>query len=303
MKIINKDIVYYVYAIFNTIDGKYYIGQTKDLEERFSKHKNGTGSKLLKLAINKHGIANFVFSIILKINEENIDAAESYWISYFKTTDREFGYNLESGGNKHKHLSQSTKDKLSAINMGKKLSEETKNKMSISRKGRKNSDETRSKLSNALKGNKNSLGKIVSEETKLKISISNKGRVVSQETKDKISVANKGKISPNKGKSQSSETVAKMLQTKLDRGIGKGSKRALEIAIKNGFKKGNIPQVSFKKGQLPKNTILNEEKVLEIRKLHKNGLSQLKISKMYEVAASTISAIILKTTWKHVKDE
>lgn len=32
--------VYYVYAIYNKENDKYYIGQTKDLEERISLHNN-----------------------------------------------------------------------------------------------------------------------------------------------------------------------------------------------------------------------------------------------------------------------
>ena len=49
--------------------------------------------------------------------------------------------------------------------------------------------------------------------------------------------------------------------------------------------------------------ILNDDKVREIKKLLKKGLSQYKISKMYGVSRSAILKIKLGKTWTHVKEE
>lgn len=55
-----------------------------------------------------------------------------------------------------------------------------------------------------------------------------------------------------------------------------------------------------KKNLLTINTILTEEKVLEIRELLKNGLSHRKIAKLYGVGKSTIGAIYRRESWTHI---
>lgn len=61
------------------------------------------------------------------------------------------------------------------------------------------------------------------------------------------------------------------------------------------------------RAKMPDNTgskngmsILNEQKVLEIKKLFKTGLSNKKISEMFGVHQGTISDIKVGKTWKHL---
>lgn len=56
------------------------------------------------------------------------------------------------------------------------------------------------------------------------------------------------------------------------------------------------------KGISNNNTKLNSEKVLEIRYLHKIGLSQRKIAKKYGVSHTNIGSIIRNKTWKYEKE-
>lgn len=56
------------------------------------------------------------------------------------------------------------------------------------------------------------------------------------------------------------------------------------------------------KGKRNPTSILNEEKVKEIRKLYSSGkYYQKELGKMFGVTRSTISDIIIRATWKHVK--
>jgi len=69
-----------------------------------------------------------------------------------------------------------------------------------------------------------------------------------------------------------------------------------------GTQKDNM-QDAVKAGRQAKGTKipqskLNEEKVLEIRKLRAEGMSQHKIAKMYGVQQSTISRVVNRIDWK-----
>ena len=82
---------YTIYKITNKIDGKYYIGkhQTKDLNDGYM----GSG-KLIKRAIKKYGIQNFIKEILYSYNtEEEMNAKEKELVNISEET-----YNLCEGG-------------------------------------------------------------------------------------------------------------------------------------------------------------------------------------------------------------
>lgn len=82
---------YTIYKITNKINGKYYIGmhKTKNLDDGYM----GSG-KLLKRAINKHGIENFTKEILhIFDNEEDMKRKEKELIIL-----NEMSYNLCEGG-------------------------------------------------------------------------------------------------------------------------------------------------------------------------------------------------------------
>ena len=56
----------------------------------------------------------------------------------------------------------------------------------------------------------------------------------------------------------------------------------------------------FAKGERNGNSKLTEEKVIKIRKMYKDGISQQKIANIIGVAQTSISQIVLYRTWKHV---
>ena len=76
-----------VYKITNKITGDFYIGSSKDIKKRWSKHKNPSGqkrqpnSKLYKAMVS-YGLDNFTFEIIEKT--DNLREREQYWIDKLK---------------------------------------------------------------------------------------------------------------------------------------------------------------------------------------------------------------------------
>ena len=64
-----------IYKITNEINGKFYIGSTKDLNRRKKDHfrllKKGTNhSIILQKAVDKYGIENFRFEILVECSED-----------------------------------------------------------------------------------------------------------------------------------------------------------------------------------------------------------------------------------------
>ena len=92
----------YIYKIENQINHKVYIGQTiKSLNKRFSQHKNNYTKPYfsqihLYRAFKKYGIENFSFEKIERVNDEDLDEREKYWIAYYNSYEN--GYNSTLGG-------------------------------------------------------------------------------------------------------------------------------------------------------------------------------------------------------------
>lgn len=103
---------------------------------RINKHNN----LYLQRAWNKYGENNFCFSECINCPVEELDHYERFYIKLLNCLD--FGYNLESGGNLNKTLSETSKQKMSTAKKGKpsmlkgrKISDELKLKLSIAHKG------------------------------------------------------------------------------------------------------------------------------------------------------------------------
>ena len=88
-----------IYKITNTINNQCYIGQSKDIQARWSKHlsayKTSPEWKLYR-AFKKYGISNFSFEIIEECKIEELNEKEIYWIAYYDSFNN--GYNMTLGG-------------------------------------------------------------------------------------------------------------------------------------------------------------------------------------------------------------
>ena len=144
---------YLVYIHTNKTNNKKYIGITgqKTPNDRWHNGTNYYHNQHFRSSIKKYGWDNFEHEIYATgLTGEEASELEKELISKYKTTDDNYGYNLDSGGSRTTH------------------SEETRRKMSQSALGRKVSEETREKLRIASTGNKNSVGKKQTEEAKQK---------------------------------------------------------------------------------------------------------------------------------------
>ena len=94
-----------IYKITNNINGKVYIGQATSIIARWKEHLNrpfnendeGYESHFYR-AIRNYGIHSFSFAVVEQCEKEKLDERETYWISYYKSNDKNLGYNLTSGG-------------------------------------------------------------------------------------------------------------------------------------------------------------------------------------------------------------
>ena len=92
-----------IYKITNLITNECYIGQSVDINKRWSEHcKCGLGidtppgNKLYK-AMQEYGLENFTFELLAECSKEELNEKETYFINLYQA--KEFGYN-STGGNK-----------------------------------------------------------------------------------------------------------------------------------------------------------------------------------------------------------
>ena len=92
---------WFLYKVTNLLDGKLYIGVTKDFESRKKQHIYSFKQKkgLLSRAINKYGKENFLFEVICEGSESYIYDLESKAIlAYNSNVTTGYGYNIATGG-------------------------------------------------------------------------------------------------------------------------------------------------------------------------------------------------------------
>lgn len=142
----------YIYVLRNEINGKLYVGITADMRQRWYSHRSNANHPewkrkhhYLHNAINKYGEKNFVmFEWESFEDEKEALEAERFWIQFFRTWDKNYGYNLTFGGE--------------------------------GAWGYKHSEEHNKKISQSLLGNQNSTGSIRTDVWKKDMSIKHAGQ-------------------------------------------------------------------------------------------------------------------------------
>lgn len=198
-----------IYIIRSISNNKVYIGQSYGIESRINKHlrclRNGNHiNKHLQSTYNIYGEDNFKFDVVEtldnNVDNEIITEREQYWIDFYKSNIREFGFNKRGAGSKGR-LSDETKLRIKLSNMCKCVSDETRRRISESKKGivTKNrrkigefkwSDEQREKFMNTMRNKEHAFNKglkVHTEETKKIISDKKRGVKLTLETRKKIS--------------------------------------------------------------------------------------------------------------------
>ena len=239
-----------IYMIKNSVTKKVYIGQSIHVRERIKKHlwelKNNKHRNIhLQNAFNKYGIDSFLFGIVEKCPECNLNEAEVFWISFYHSTSEEKGYNLLDGGGNNYHHSEESKQKISLSLMGHSVTEAAREKMLESQKlfwqsdkGTKKKEEIAKRLKEyyaehpeVARAHSKYLKEYyklhpVSKETKIKLSKAQKKRYENPEEREKQSERSRKamdnpetrrKLSEaNKGKKISAETRRKIKEANKD---------------------------------------------------------------------------------------
>lgn len=92
-----------IYCIENKINGKKYIGLSRDIKGRWQQHqsdlnKNKHPNPHLQHSWNKYGHENFKFWIVEVCMEDKLSNREVFNINFYHTKYYENGYNLTPGG-------------------------------------------------------------------------------------------------------------------------------------------------------------------------------------------------------------
>ena len=91
-----------IYKITNTYNGKVYIGQSKDIEQRHIQHftKLENGNHPNKQMQKEYNIYKkyFTFALTEECPLSLLNRAEKYWIEYYKSNQILYGYNQNAGG-------------------------------------------------------------------------------------------------------------------------------------------------------------------------------------------------------------
>lgn len=165
-----------IYKATNKINDNIYIGQTtQKLSYRVNNHKLKSqhfSNRYFYNSLNKYGFHNFEWEEIdcAEFDKEELDYLEKYWIKFYNSNNKKYGYNLTDGG--------------FSGNKGYKHSEKAKKKMSASKKGH-------TPWNKGLTKNTNKSMQNISEK--------HKGKTYTKETRKKMSESKKGKSTWNKG--------------------------------------------------------------------------------------------------------
>jgi group I intron endonuclease len=138
-----------LYKIVNKVNGKFYIGSSVNIRDRFYNHKSQLNRNIhdnlyLQRAWNKHGENNFEFVIFKNCEKDILITEEQKELNVH--VGKEYYYNLSPSADVSMRgipRSNEVKRKISLTQKGKpKWTDEQKKQMSINRKGIKHSQET-----------------------------------------------------------------------------------------------------------------------------------------------------------------
>ena len=88
-----------IYKIENSITGEVYIGQSRDIHERWRHHRRNAFAKdkVRKYALyrdmRRYGMDKFSFAVIEECSQFKLDERENYWIEFYN--NRVHLYNMK----------------------------------------------------------------------------------------------------------------------------------------------------------------------------------------------------------------
>lgn len=198
-----------IYCILCTANGKRYVGQSRNVQRRLIVHRSllrrGVHFNVhLQAAYTKYESESFETSVLELCGEDMLDIRERAWIAYFHSTEREFGYNQESGGKLLKRQSSETKARISAAGRGRKLgppSAEHRRRLSEALRGKPLSAEHCQRMSEAVRESP------VALERCRRIGKANLGRKHTPEAKARMSDAQRQRAATPEDRARRSEVM------------------------------------------------------------------------------------------------
>lgn len=154
---------YFVYCHTNLVNGKRYVGLTRnEPQKRWGHGNNYSHCTYFGNAIQKYGWDNFKHEILAQgLTADEACDLERYYIDLWNLTDHRYGYNLHGGGMINKHVSEETRQKLRNANLGKTawnkgipMTPKANERLHAKTRGRKHTEEEKRRVSMALKGRK-----------------------------------------------------------------------------------------------------------------------------------------------------
>jgi len=288
-----------IYSIINSYDGKMYIGSSSNIPKRYYRHLNSLRNcdhenRVLQRAFNKYGEKNFILAVIDICAEKDLLKIEQEWLN---NCDRSMCYNINYDSNKPpswkgKRHKKETKLKMSLAGKKRKHSPEAKEKIKEAWKIRRKlivSDNTRKKLSLATKGSNNPmyghsiydvwLKKYGKEQADIKKknwidkNIKSHAHLKGENNPARRPEVRK-KISKNrKGIPMPPEAIRQMKLTRKGRSLSESTKRKMSLT---------------RKGELNAASKLTDIERKEIFNRFFQGISAIKLSKIYNVTKITI---------------
>lgn len=135
-----------IYLIKCKSENKVYIGQSNNIKKRYNEHIRKLKLKIhpncyLQDDFDKYGESDFCCELLFELSKKEFSRQKLYeleiqYISKYDSTNRDKGYNIESGGLGKGRFSQETIEKMKISQTGKHQSEETKKLLSEQRKGK-----------------------------------------------------------------------------------------------------------------------------------------------------------------------
>lgn len=250
-------------------DGRVYIGQTWNFNQRKKDHVRSKDGYYFHKALRKYGVDFFQWDVICEVwTQQQLDDCENYFVDYYDSTNRKKGFNLKKGGRGGKHL-EITKRKLSMLALGNKHTQETKDKISAASKNRSmkhlfTPEVIKKRIESMKRNNKpnKNIGRKLSNETKQKLREANLGKKLSAATIEKLRlrmIGNKYSVGskPWLGKKLSEQHKKKLAAAKLNKPTKYWLGKKLPEEMKNKIKETKAKN-KLDKAAAVQNTIKNE---------------------------------------------
>lgn len=122
-----------IYQLTNKVNGKSYIGSTKNFRIRIAQHKSKRSCCVkLKAAIQKYGVDNFEFNVLESVNSDNpiqldglLKEREQYFLDKLQPFDS-YGYNIHRTSNGVGGTSHSAEYKQSISGQNSKVAKQVR---------------------------------------------------------------------------------------------------------------------------------------------------------------------------------